>query len=123
MTCLFAKARKIDTEPAFCWWVPFTLKNKDMIIAAVQSQLKFNSHKYGIEVPRDETHAYEIDVKNGNTLWQDAHKKEMYNVSVAFEILEYGQKVLLGWKKTSRQLILDIKMDFTRKSRWVKDGH
>ena len=31
----YAKAMKIDMEPAFCWWVPFTLKKKDMIIAAV----------------------------------------------------------------------------------------
>ena len=85
--------------------------------------MKANSHKYGIKVPRDEAHAYEIDAKNGNTLWQNAHKKEMCNVSVAFEILEYGQKALVGWKKTSGHLIWDIKMDFTRKARWVKDGH
>ena len=23
----YAKANKIDTEPAFAWWVPYTLKN------------------------------------------------------------------------------------------------
>ena len=119
----YAKARNIDTEPAFRWYVPFTLKKMDLIIAAVRSRLKAKSHKYGIKVPRDEAHAYEIDAKNRNTLWQNAHKKEMYNVSVAFEILKYGQKTPVGWKKTSGHLIWDIKMNFTKKARWVKDGH
>ena len=59
----------------------------------------------------------------GNGLWQDAHNKEMFNVSVAFEILENGKPAPVGWTKTSGHLIWDLKMDFTRKARWVKDGH
>ena len=58
----YAKARKIDTEPAFCWWAPYTL-NKEMMIAAVQSQLKAKTHKYSIKVPKDETHAFKLDEK------------------------------------------------------------
>ena len=46
------------------------------------------THKYGIEIPRDVEHAHEIDARNGNTMWRDALKKEMYNVGVAFEILD-----------------------------------
>ena len=103
----YAKARKINTEPCFCWWVPYTLKKKERIIASVKSRLTANTHKYGIKVLRDKVHAYELDAKNGNTLWQDAHEKEMYNVSVAFEILEHGQKAPVGWKKTSGHLIWD----------------
>ena len=47
----------------------------------------------------------------------------MHNVSVAFEILPTGAPVPVGWKKSSGHLIRDLKMDFTRKDRWVKDGH
>ena len=64
----YAESRKIDTEPTFCWWVPYTLKKKEMTIATVRSQLKANTHKYGIKVPRDVAHAYKLDAKNGNTL-------------------------------------------------------
>ena len=62
----------------------------------------------------------EVDRKNGNTMWRDAL---VLNVGVAFEILEEGQSAPTGWKKASRHLILDVKMDFTRKARWVLDGH
>ncbi len=65
----------------------------------------------------------EINCKNGNTLWQDALFKEMGNVCVAFEIFGPGMKAPPGWHKASGHLVFDMKMDFTRKAHWVKDGH
>ena len=56
-------------------------------------------------------------------MWQDTVKKEMYNVSIAFQILGEGEKPPPGWSKSSGHIIFDVKMDFTRKARWVKDGH
>jgi hypothetical protein len=50
-----------------------------------------------------------------------AYEKEMSNVSIAFEILEDGEPVPSNYKKSSGHLIWDVKMDFTRKARWVKD--
>ena len=47
----------------------------------------------------------------------------MKNVGVAFDILENHQNVPVGWSKATGHLIRDVKMDFTRKARWVKDGH
>jgi hypothetical protein len=47
----------------------------------------------------------------------------MANVKVAFEILDTDQPIPIGWKRSSGHLIFDIKMDFTQKARWVKDGH
>ena len=47
----------------------------------------------------------------------------MKNVEVAFDILEDHQNTPVGWTKTSGYLIWDVKTDFTRKARWVKDGH
>jgi hypothetical protein len=61
--------------------------------------------------------------KNGNTLWQDALAKEMGNVCVAFKVLGPGIRAPPGWHKASGHLVYDVKMDFTRKARWVKDGH
>ena len=47
----------------------------------------------------------------------------MHNVEIAFEIL--GEKVDApkGWKRASGHLVFDVKMDFTRKARYVLDGH
>ena len=47
----------------------------------------------------------------------------MTNVAVAFEILDEVKHVLVGWTKSSGHLFFDVKMDFTHKARWVKDGH
>ena len=48
---------------------------------------------------------------------------EMYNIGVAFEILEDGKTAPAGYTKVSGHLIWSVKMDFTRKARWVLDGH
>ena len=119
----FVTARGIANEPAFCWWVPYTLRKRDRIIASVNSRIKKRNRKYGIEVPTSIEDARRLDKENGNTLWQDAIAKEMYNVSIAFQILEPGESVPPGWTKSSGHIIFDVKMDFTRKARWVKDGH
>jgi hypothetical protein len=119
----FAKSRGIDNQPAFKWWVPYVLKKRDRIIASVNSRVKKTTHKYGVEIPFTVQQAIAIDEKNKDTLWQDAIKKEMYNVLVVFEILGEGEKPPPGWSKSSDHIIFDVKMDFTRKARWVKDGH
>ncbi len=42
---------------------------------------------------------------------------------IAFEILEPGKKAPPDWFKATGHIIFDVKMDFTRKARWVKDGY
>ena len=64
----YAVTHKIDDTPAFAWWVPYTLKKRDRIIAAVKSRITKATHKYGIEVPRSVAHAKKIDRRNGKHL-------------------------------------------------------
>ena len=64
--------RDIQDESAFTWWVPYTLRKRDRIIATVKSRVRKSSHKYGIEISTSIDHAKEIDGRNKNTLWQDA---------------------------------------------------
>ena len=97
-TAEYARARGISNEPAFAWWVPYTLRKREIILAAVKNWICKMTHKYGIEIPRDVEHAHEIDSRNGNAMWRDALKKEMYNVGVAFEILDEGAHAPHGWK-------------------------
>jgi hypothetical protein len=47
----------------------------------------------------------------------------MYEVGVAVRILENGERLPVGYRQSSGHLVFDVKMDFTRKARWVKDGH
>ena len=66
----YVAARKIEDEVAFAWWVPYTLRKKSAIIAAVKGRAKRKTHKYGIEIPQSVEDAFRIDKENGNTLWQ-----------------------------------------------------
>jgi hypothetical protein len=47
----------------------------------------------------------------------------MGNVCIAFEILGPNDKAPPGWHKALGHIVFDAKMDFTRKTCWVKDGH
>ena len=119
----FVQASGVEDEPAFAWWVPYTLRKRDRIIAAVNSRVKKRTHKYGIEVPTSVAHAMKVDETNGDTFWRDAIAKEMFNIGVAFKILENGEILPVGYTKATGHMVFDVKMDFTRKARWVKDGH
>ena len=119
----FAFARNLQDEPAFAWWVHHVIKKRDAIVSAVSNRVRQTTHKYGIEVPRSVAEAKDIDARNNNRYWQNAIDKEMKNVEIAFEILPFGQRAPPDWSASSGHLVFDVKMDFTRKARWVKDGH
>ena len=58
-----------------------------------------------------------------NHFWRDAIALEMQNNGLAFNILELGSSAPPGWSKVTDHLVFDVKMEFTRKVRWVLDGH
>jgi hypothetical protein len=126
-TSEYAKIIGIDHEPAFNWWVPHILRKRDRIILLVKKRnprfLK-KTHKFGIEVPKTNKDALDIDHRNGNTFWADAIAKEMKDVRVAFKLLLDGQSAPIGYQKISCHMIFDIKMKyFCRKARLVAGGH
>ena len=94
-----------------------------MIISGVKFRARKTMHKYRIELSTSADHARELDRKNNNTLWIHALSKEIINIGVAFEVILDGKQRPADWSKLTRHIIFDIKMDFTRKARWVLDGH
>ncbi|CAJ1930023.1 unnamed protein product [Cylindrotheca closterium] len=119
----FAVAKKIDNEPAFKWWVPYTIRKRDVIISAVKSRARKTTHKYGAELPTSVAHAKRLDAQNGNNLWITALQLEMTQLGIAIELQDHGIQAPPGWSKVSGHLVWDVKIDFTRKARWVLDGH
>jgi hypothetical protein len=118
----YCTANKIDDEPAMAWWVPYTLKKKIHIVSAIKQRVKKTTHKYGVRVPKTLREAYNLDEENKNTVWRDAVKKEMENVSAAFDILDGTRVPSPMHVKLDTQIIFDVKMDFTRKARYVGRG-
>ena len=74
---------KIDDEPAFAWWVPYTIRKTKQIISKLKSKYWERTHKYGMRVPKRVDEAYEIDKENGDTLWADAIAEEMPKIKNA----------------------------------------
>ena len=118
----YAQSAQLLDVPAFAWWAPHALKKRDQIIAKVVSRTKKKSHKYGIEVPRDVRHAHELDRVNGNTLWADAIRLEMGEVRVAFDVKQKDTTVRPNYEYLNCYMVFDVKMDFTRKARFVANG-
>ena len=128
----YAKAKDIDEEPAFKWWVHHTLRKRDRIVSKVKSKYWRTTHMFGIRVPKTVDEALQLDEENGNTFWYDAIQKEMKNVRVAFDVdhdtsVEQARsnKHYVGFQEIKCHMVFVIKMDgkFTRKARLVAGGH
>jgi hypothetical protein len=119
----YAIAKGLGDEPAFNWWVKYTLKKRDSIISAVKARFIRRDYKFGIKVPANIAEARALDAENGDDMWERSVEKEMKNVWVAFKILDDGQAVPVGYQRIPCMLIFDVKMDFTRKTRLVAGGH
>jgi hypothetical protein len=109
-------------EPAFAWWVPHTLRKRDRILAQVKARTAERDNKFGLEVPRSVKRALEIDRETGTDLWKKAIEKEMKHVMCKFHILDDGAAEPKMSKRIPCHLIFNIKMDFTRKARFVAGG-
>ena len=93
----FAVSQGLDNEPAFAWWVPFTLKKRDRIISGVNARYHKRTHKFGVELPKSVREAEKLDIANGNTYWQDAIAKEIKAVRIAFKILNGDEAIPPGY--------------------------
>jgi hypothetical protein len=96
-----------------------------MVSKLKKSKTKYwhRSHKYGIELPKSVKEALAIDAKTGTTFWRDAIKKEMKNVSPAFQFID-GDILPVGYKHIPCHMIFDIKMvGLVCKAHFVAGGH
>ena len=64
-----ARDNQIEDEPAFKWWVPFTIRKRDRILKATQKRYFQTEQKFGIELPKTVERALKIDDETGTTFW------------------------------------------------------
>jgi hypothetical protein len=128
----YAVANHIAEEPAFKWWVSHTLRKQNRIISKVKSKYWKTMHKFGCKLPHSVAEALEIDRLAGTDLWTRAINKEMAKVKVAWEAhddltpeeVRAGKtRDMIGFQEIGCHIVFDIKMDFTRKARFVAGGH
>jgi hypothetical protein len=122
----YAVQSSLAEEPAFAWWVPYTLRTQNCIIAKVKSKYWLRTHKFGIKIPKTAAEARQFDAENGNTFWWDAILKEMKNVRPAFKAWEKSKEdIPIGFQEIKCHLMFDVKMgeNFRKKARFVAGGH
>ena len=93
--------------------------------AARVAQGKAPKYKFGVQVPSNVQHAFNLDKLLGGTLWFDAIKSELNSINSfkTFRILEEGESVPEGYTRIPYHLIFDVKFDGRRKCRLVAGGH
>jgi hypothetical protein len=119
----YAEQQSLLTKPAFAWWAKHVLKRSRRIIQKAKTRYWQWTHKFGVRLPKSVAEALQLDKENGNQLWYEAIQKELRNVMVAFKFLDEGESAPIGHKKIPCHIIFDVKMDFTRKARFVAGGH
>lgn len=67
--------------------------------------------------------ALKIDKETGTDFWEKAILKEMKHVRPAFRVLDNGETVPVGSQWIPCHMVFDVKVDFTRKARFVAGGH
>ena len=127
----YAVANRIQEEPAFKWWVSDALRTRNRIIAKVKGKYWKTSHKYGVRLPHSVQEALAIDKETGTDFWWKAIQKELNKVMVALEFdesmtpeqLRQDKTAYVGFQEIACHMIFDVKMDLTRKARFVAGGH
>ena len=119
----YGVSNKLSDEPAVKWWVKQTLKGRNKLINKFNTRVTSKKIKFGVEVPSTVEEVLHLDLKNGHKLWQEAIAKEMANSRVSFQILEADEQPPVGFTKITSHLIFDVKMNLTRKIRYVAGGH
>lgn len=119
----YAVGNKIVEEPAFAWWVPWTLRKRNIIISKVKSKYWKRTHKFGIRLPKTVEQALAFDLEDGTDFWKTAIEKEMKNVRIAFEFND-GDTIPVGHKRVGVHWVFDVKMiTLGRKARLVANGN
>jgi hypothetical protein len=129
----YAIANRIKHEPAFAWWVNTVIRRRERIVAKMQKKYWRTEYKFGVRLPKTVDEALQIDKMTGTDHWERAIKKEMSKVNIAYNKAKEGVtpedvrqgKVMdmRGFQEIKCHIVFDVKMDFTRKARFVAGGH
>ena len=109
-----------------------TVRKQNRVISKLKGKFWRKTNKFGIRLPKDVKENLDIDRVAGIDFWRKAVNKEMSKVKVMWKANENftpeqirSQKTneYIGFQEIGCHLIFDVKMDFTRKSRFVAGVH
>ncbi len=123
----FALKYDMDSKPGF-EWVPTYLEADQehfQILQALNTSKKSKQYKFGVEVPRNPSHALVLDEQDGNNEWRESIKAEIDQIKEyeVFRVIPDGAPTRTGYKQIPYHMVHDVKFDGRKKSRLVAGGH
>ena len=93
--------------------------------AKLASKRQAPIYQFGFKVPRNYKQAMELDLENGNTLWQDAMALELAQIQEYETFIDKGKgdKQPPGYKRITVRFVYAVKHDGRHKARLVAGGH
>jgi hypothetical protein len=112
-------------------WVHTVLRKRNRIVAKVKRYWQ-TTNKFGIRLPKTVAEALAIDDQTGTDFWRKALGKEMNKVKVAWtaangvspkQACTGKEPSMIRYQEIRCHLIFDVKIDFTRKARFIAGVH
>ena len=109
-----------------------TIHKRNRIISKVKSPYWQTTHKFGIRFPKTTKEVLQIDKITRTDFWLKAINKEMSKIKIAWKVNDghipsearvATATAFVIFQEIGCHLIFDVKMDFTRKDRFVAGGH
>jgi hypothetical protein len=111
-------------------WIPEYIESDKMLSTLVHSYrtsvLKGKKFEFGVEIPKTTRAATVLDTENNDTLWDEATKKELFQIIhefSSFEPIDNDMPTPHGYKRVPYHIIYACKVDGRRKARLVIDGN
>ena len=107
------------------------LRKCNRIVAKVKRYWR-QTHKFGIRLLKTVAEALVIDKETGTDVWRKPLAKEVSKVKVVWTVADGvspeqartgKEPSMIGYQELRCHVIFDVKMDFTRKARFVAGGH
>jgi hypothetical protein len=124
----FARANNVLNKMPFCHLIQYCKSKTEVNIARIQklsTSPRYVKYKFGIQVPKGIKNAIDLDKKNGNSLWHDAIKTEIKQLTdyQTFIALDLGEDITKGYQKIPYHIVFDVKYDLQHKARMVASGN
>ena len=119
---LYANRRKLSSHQDWNWIKPFLKEGGGERLEELRLAFAVRStaphFQFGVEIPKYVAHAFELDRRNNNHLWEEALKKELDDLNeYKTFILPDGNFDWTGYQRINYTIVFACKVDGRRKAR------
>ena len=120
--------KKLTNHNDFRWvdeYIPHEREHKYVYKAFKTKSLRQPNYKFGIQIPNNTKHAYNLDKINNDKGWEEAMDKEIKSITdhQTFIILEDHEPLPEGYQQITYHFVFDEKFAGRKKGRLVAGGH